>query len=160
MEVSFNTLVPSDLDDILKIEYLCFPTPWSMAAFLHEIEFEKSIFKTLKIGGQLVGYGGFWHVLDEIHISNIAIHPDYQRRGLGTMLLTHLLEEAAARGALKASLEVRRSNIAAQRLYEGFGFRIVTLRKNYYADEHEDALVMWNDDIPATLSGSRDRKTQ
>ena len=106
----------------------------------------------MHVSGRLVGYGGFWHILDEIHISNIAVHPEYQRKGLGRILLIHLLEEAITRKASKAALEVRRSNIAAQSLYDAFGFRIVTVRKNYYSDEGEDALVMWNDDIGATLT--------
>lgn len=152
MEVRFQELLPSDLDDVQEIERLCFPTPWSRAAFLNEIHFEKSVFKTLKMGTRLIGYGGFWHLLDEIHISNIAIHPTYQRQGFGRMLLTHLLEEAVARGTVQASLEVRRSNMAAQKLYSGFGFRVVTVRKKYYRDTNEDALIMWNDDIAGTLA--------
>ncbi len=152
MEVRFQYLMPSDLDDVQEIERLCFPTPWSRAAFLNEIHFEKSVFKTLKMETRLIGYGGFWIVLDEIHISNIAIHPTYQRQGFGRMLLAHLLEEAVARGASQASLEVRRLNMAAQKLYRGFGFRVVTVRKNYYADTREDALIMWNDDLAGTLA--------
>jgi ribosomal-protein-alanine N-acetyltransferase len=151
-DVTFEDLSVDHLSDVLEIERLSFKTPWSKFAFIHEIEFEKSVFKVLKLKGRLVGYGGFWHILDEIHISNIAIHPDYRRRGLGKMLLTHLLEEAVARGAAKASLEVRRSNTAARHMYEKLGFKVVTVRKNYYVPEGEDALVMWNDDIRSALS--------
>lgn len=151
-DVTFEDLSADHLSDVLEIERLSFKTPWSKFAFIHEIEFEKSVFKVLKLKGRLVGYGGFWHILDEIHISNIAIHPDYRRRGLGKMLLTHLLEEAVARGAAKASLEVRRSNTAARHMYEKLGFKVVTVRKNYYVPEGEDALVMWNDDIRSALS--------
>ena len=153
MEVSFQKLAKSDLDDVQEIERACFPTPWSKAAFINEIHFERSIFKTLKIGSRLIGYGGFWLVLDGIHISNIAIHPDYQRQGFGRMLLTHLLEEAVARGASQASLEVRRSNMAALKLYGEFGFKVITVRNNYYQDTKEDALVMWNDNIARSLTG-------
>ena len=144
----------------MEIERLCFPTPWSRAAFLQEINYNKSVFKTLRRGSRLIGYGGFWHVLDEIHISNIAIHPDYRRRGYGRILLIHLLEEAASKGVSKASLEVRRSNIAAQKLYESFGFKVVTIRKNYYAIENEDALVMWNHDISAAIAGPAGRTSR
>jgi ribosomal-protein-alanine N-acetyltransferase len=152
MEPSFQKLVKSDLDDVQEIERACFTTPWSRAAFLNEIHFERSLFTTLKIGTRLIGYGGFWIVVDEIHISNIAIHPDYQRQGFGRMLLTHLLEEAVARGASQASLEVRRSNKAALKLYDEFGFKVVTVRRSYYQDTKEDAFVMWNDDIARTLA--------
>jgi ribosomal-protein-alanine N-acetyltransferase len=154
MEISFQNLSTADLDEVLEIEQLCFMTPWSKFAFIHEIQFEKSVFKTLRVSGRLVGYSGFWHLHDEIHISNIAVHPEYQRKGLGKTLLIHLLEEAVARKASTASLEVRRSNIAAQNLYGTFGFRVVTVKINYYSDEGEDALVMWNDNIAAALTSA------
>ena len=158
-EVTFQKLAVSDLDDVQEIERACFITPWSKSAFLNEIHFERSIFKTLKIENRLIGYGGFWIVLDEIHISNIAIHPDYQRQGFGRMLLTHLLEEAVARGAMHASLEVRRSNKAALKLYGDFGFGVITVRRKYYQDTREDALVMWNDNIAATLAAGHRQNT-
>ncbi len=156
-EVTFHKLSVAHLDEVLEIERLGFKTPWSKFAFIHEIQFDKSVFKVVKVGGRVVGYGGFWLVLDEAHISNIAVHPDYRRRGLGRMLLIHLLEEAVSRGASKASLEVRRSNAAAQEIYGGFGFRVVGVRKHYYSDENEDALIMWNGDIAATLASTTPR---
>ncbi|GAB4346891.1 MAG: ribosomal protein S18-alanine N-acetyltransferase [Candidatus Abyssubacteria bacterium] len=146
-DLMFEELSVSHLPEVLEIERLSFKTPWSRFAFMHEIEFERSVFKVLKLKGKVVGYGGFWHILDEIHISNIAIHPDYRQQGLGKKLLAHLLHEAAAKGAEKASLEVRRSNIAARHMYERFGFRVAAVRKNYYVPEGEDALIMWNDNI-------------
>ena len=157
-EPIFHTLTTADINEIMEIERLSFRTPWSRYAFIHEIQFEKSIFKVCKLDGRLVGYGGFWHLVTEIHISNIAIHPNCRRKGLGKKLLVDLLEEAVARGASAASLEVRRSNIAAQKMYEGFGFRIVGINKNYYSDENEDALIMWNDDIPGALVAFSGRK--
>ena len=90
-------------------------------------------------------------MLDAAHISNIAIHPEYRRKGFGKRLLIYLLQQAVGRVASMASLEVRRSNIAAQRLYESFGFKIVTIRKHYYVDENEDALIMWNGNIAGAL---------
>ncbi len=150
-KVSFHDLAVAHLDDVLRIERLSFKTPWSKFAFIHEIQFERSVFRVLKVGRRIAGYGGFWLVMDEAHISNIAIHPEYRRRGLGKRLLVHLLEEAVARGASAATLEVRESNLAARKMYEGFGFRVVAVRKHYYSDENEDALVMWNGDIAATL---------
>jgi ribosomal-protein-alanine N-acetyltransferase len=159
-DVTFEDLAIEHLDDVLKIERVSFKTPWSKSAFIHEIHFEKSFFKVIRVGGQLVGYGGFWNVLDEAHISNIAIHPDYRRQGLGRILLTHLLEEATAKSATVATLEVRRSNIAAQRLYGSFGFKVIAVRKHYYADENEDALIMCNDNIAGTLAAVTGQKTQ
>ena len=159
-EVTFHELSHEDLDAVLEIEALSFSTPWSKLAFVHEIQFEKSLFKVIKLGERIVGYGGFWHFFDEAHISNFAVHPDYRRRGLGKIFLAHLLEEAMVKGATKATLEVRRSNLAAQELYEGFGFRVVAVRKHYYVDENEDALIMWNSDVARTLAATTDQKTQ
>lgn len=159
-DITFENLSAGHLNEVLEIERLSFTTPWSKFAFVHEIQFERSVFKVIRLGNKLVGYGGFWHALDEAHISNIAIHPDYRRRGLGKLLLTHLLEEAVARGAGKASLEVRHSNIAAQEMYKAFGFRVASIRKNYYLDDREDALVMWNDDIRAIVEAASEKQIQ
>jgi ribosomal-protein-alanine N-acetyltransferase len=152
---TFHNLIEDDLDEIMEIEMLSFTTPWSRYAFIHEIEFPGSVFKVIKIEGKLVGYGGFWHIVDEAHISNIAIHPEYRRREFGRKLLVHLLELAVERRATKATLEVRRSNTAAQRLYGSFGFDVIAVRKNYYSDEGEDALIMWNEDIAESLESTR-----
>jgi len=156
-KISFYPLAIKHLDEVLKIEQVSFKTPWTKYAFIHEIQFDKSVFKVLKVDGRLVGYGGFWHVLNEAHISNIAIHPEYRGQGLGKALLLHLLREALDRGVTKATLEVRRSNAIAQNMYAHLGFKIVSVRKNYYFDEHEDALVMWNDDIAATLAAIEEK---
>ena len=139
----------------MEIERLSFTTPWSRSAFFHEMESPHSVFEVMILNGRLIGYGGFWHIMDEAHISNIALHPDHRRKGLGRKLLTRLLEQAVERGAAKATLEVRQSNEAAQRLYDSFGFKMTAVRKNYYSDEGEDALIMWNDDIAASLEDAK-----
>lgn len=157
-EEAFHRLRIADLDEVLEIERLSFRTPWSKYAFIHEIEFENSVFETVKVEGKLVGYGGFWHILDEAHITNIAIHPEHRRRGLGRRLLIHLLELAVEKGVSKATLEVRRSNAAAQRLYKDFGFQMIAVRRHYYSEENEDALVMWNADIAAALQAAKKEK--
>ena len=159
-EITFHKLSHDNLDAVLEIERMSFTTPWSRYAFIREIQFEKSVFKVINVDGRVVGYGGFWRFPDEVHISNFAIHPDYRRRGLGRLFLTHLLEEAISMGATKATLEVRRSNIAARELYEDFGFRVVSVSKRYYFDENEDALIMENSDITRTLAAATDQKTQ
>ena len=96
--------------------------------------------------------------MDKTHITNIAIHPAFRRRGLGRRLLIHLLELAVEKGVSKATLEVRRSNEAAQRLYLGFGFEMIAVRKHYYSEENEDALVMWSPDIAAALRAASHEK--
>ena len=151
MKPTFEKLSQEHLDDVLEIEKLSFKTPWTRFAFLHEIEFHGSVFEIARMDGRLVGYGGFWLIMDKAHISNVAIHPDCRRKGLGRVLLIHLLEQAIERGAVRATLEVRRSNDAALNLYGSFGFEIIGIRKNYYTDENEDALIMWSEDIEAGL---------
>ncbi len=158
IDVTFYKLTRADLDDIMEIERLSFKTPWSRFAFLHEMEFENSVFETMKIGDKLVGYGGLWHMRDEIHISNIAIHPEHRRKGLGSRMLIHLLKMAIEKGASKATLEVRPTNLAAQRMYESFGFETIAIHKQYYSDEGEDALVMWNADLHAALEAAKQKQ--
>ena len=155
MKPTFEPLSQEHLDDVVEIEKLSFKTPWTKYAFLHEIEFHGSVFEIAKIDGRLAGYGGFWLIMDEAHLSNVAIHPDHRRKGLGRMLLVRLLEQAIARGAARATLEVRRSNEAGLSLYGSFGFEVIGVRKNYYSDENEDALVMWNEDLAATLNAKK-----
>jgi ribosomal-protein-alanine N-acetyltransferase len=91
---------------------------------------------------QVIGFAGYWFIIDEAHISTLAVHPDWRGRGMGQVLLRALLREAAWRGALSATLEVRRGNRVAQRLYERHGFAVVGRRLGYYSDNGEDALLM------------------
>lgn len=158
-EPTFHGLAEEDLDEIMEIEILSFATPWSMSTFIHEMDSPHSVFEVMRLDGRLVGYGGFWHIMDEAHISNIAVHPDYRRRGLGRKLLVRLLGQAIARKASKATLEVRPSNIAALNLYGSFRFEVIAVHKNYYTDEGEDALIMWSDDIEASLNTVRQEGT-
>ena len=161
MKPTFEKLSREHLDYVLEIEKLSFKTPWTRHAFLHEIGFHGSIFEVVKIDGRLAGYGGFWLIIDEVHISNVAIHPEFRRKGLGRTLLIHLLEQAVERGATKATLEVRRSNEAALNLYGSFGFEVIGVWKNYYSDENEDALIMWNGDLATALDAmKKDNSTE
>jgi ribosomal-protein-alanine N-acetyltransferase len=95
---------------------------------------------------KLVAYGGIWVVLDEGHIMNIAVHPDYRRGGLASMILLEMLKGAREKGATRFTLEVRKSNEPAIALYERFGFKKAGYRKGYYKEENEDALIMWKID--------------
>ncbi|MBC7325732.1 MAG: ribosomal protein S18-alanine N-acetyltransferase, partial [Moorella sp. (in: Bacteria)] len=94
-------------------------------------------------GGQVVGYAGMWIILDEAHITNVAVHPHYRGRRLGELLLRVLMQEALHLGADRMTLEVRVSNRPAQRLYERLGFTRAGVRKGYYNDNREDAIIMW-----------------
>jgi ribosomal-protein-alanine N-acetyltransferase len=150
------TILPldySDLEEVVKIESLSFPEPWSLAMFYHELVLPFSHFHVMrkdsqeKAKGIMVAYGGFWMVKDEAHITNLAVHPDYRSRGIGSKLLGFLLEKAKNLGAKIATLEVRTSNKIGQRLYEKWGFRKVGVRKGYYAYAGEDAIVMEKRDL-------------
>jgi ribosomal-protein-alanine N-acetyltransferase len=95
----------------------------------------------------IIGFAGLWLMVDEAHVTTIAMHPDYRRRGLGEFLLMSLIEIAYTIGAKWVTLEVRVSNITAQNLYQKYGFREAGVRRRYYSDNHEDALIMWTDEI-------------
>ena len=101
---------------------------------------------------QIAGFCAFWLVLDEIHINNLAVLADHQGRGLGTALLQHVLEAGASRGADRATLEVRRSNAPARRLYERLGFKVAATRPNYYVSPPEDALILWRGGLKESRS--------
>jgi ribosomal-protein-alanine N-acetyltransferase len=143
----------SDLEEVAQIESASFPEPWSLAMFYHELVLPFSHFYVMRRDSQgqkkgtMVAYGGFWKVKDEAHITNLAVHPDYRNRGVGSEFLGILLEKAKNLGAKLATLEVRTSNKAGQRLYEKFGFRKVGIRKGYYAYTGEDAIVMEKRDL-------------
>lgn len=147
------------LEEVLALERLCFSNPWSYEAYRFELEDNQlADYLVVLDAGRVVGYGGMWLVMDEAHITNIAIHPRYRRRGLGELLLRCLMARAYLRGARRMTLEVRRSNRIAQRLYEKLGFRGVGYRRGYYSDNGEDALIMWKDNLqPAGAGQEQDR---
>jgi ribosomal-protein-alanine N-acetyltransferase len=134
---------PEDLEDVLAIERVSFSMPWSRGAFLYEME-QNRVARcwVTREGARLVGYLCLWEVADELHITNIAVHPATRRRGIGRALLRTVLDEARGRGPRLVVLEVRPSNHGARTLYESFGFRVVGRRRGYYYDTGEDALVM------------------
>lgn len=136
-----------DIPEMMQIERMCFVTPWHENAFYNELHHEPACYLVAKVDGRVVGYGGMWVIMDEAHVTTLAVHPDYRRHHIGERLLLALLEVAIARRAHKATLEVRMSNIAAQNLYAKYGFQAVAIRKGYYADTQEDALIMWVSDL-------------
>lgn len=135
-----------DLDQVLRIERLSFSSPWSRAAFLSELlENDRARYIVARIGDQVVGYTGMWIVIDEGHITNVAVHPHWRNRGIATQLLGALEEIARANGVRRMTLEVRKSNVVAHTLYEKLGFRDAGIRRAYYRDNNEDAIIMWKE---------------
>lgn len=131
-----------DLDEVMRIEEECFATPWPRQIFEMEIESPRSLLNVARVGGAVAGYIVAWMIYDEIHILNIAVHPDFRRMGLGESLLENCLDHFSGKGAKQAILEVRRGNSGAQKLYKKLGFEPIGIRKKYYTDTGEDAIVM------------------
>lgn len=132
-----------DLDQVLDIERVSFPTPWTRAAFCYEIEQNKvARCSVMRARRGVVGYLCLWEIGHEIHITNLAVHPEWRRRAVGRRLLAGALAEGIARGVALAFLEVRTSNTRALALYESLGFQVIGRRTGYYFDTGEDALVM------------------
>lgn len=133
-----------DIDDVLIVEENSFTTPWSRVAFVNELKNNKfAHYLVLQNHDEVIGYCGMWIIVDEAHITNIAIHSDYRGQKLGEALLLQAIEFSRTLGAIKMTLEVRVSNQVAQQLYKKLGFNTGGIRKNYYTDNQEDALVMW-----------------
>jgi len=146
--LNIRAMEMTDIDAVLKVEEVSFVTPWSRAAFAAEIgDNDLACYLVSEVEGQVVGYAGMWLILDEAHVTNVAMLPAFRGRGLGRMLMNSLCEVAKAMGAGRMTLEVRPSNIAAQRLYGKMGFVRRGVRPGYYTDTGEDALIMWRDKL-------------
>ena len=158
-DVADVTLTPMHrrhLRTVLRIEEQAYPRPWSQALFLSELGMgDQRTYLVAKVDGTVVGYGGVMYVLPDAHVTTIAVDPAHHRRAIGTRLLLALCRAAVAKGATALTLEVRVSNDAAQALYSGFGFAPAGVRKGYYADTGEDAIVMWAHDVDQPGFGAR-----
>jgi len=137
-----------DLDEVLWVEQSSFRDPWTRTLFEEEFKNpDLSHFLIARCEEHVVGYMGFWLIQEEAHITNLAVHPAFRRRKIGEQLLRAAMHMACSLGAERATLEVRASNEPAKQLYEKFGFQLVAVRRHYYLDNNEDALVMWNNDL-------------
>lgn len=159
-----------DLDGILAVDAATFDRPWTRAMYEWEwTHSDVARFYVARIpgagsgagpgagSGAVVAYCAGWIVFDELHINNLAVDPAWRRCGIASALLTFVLEQAAAEGAIRATLEVRRSNEPARRLYERFGFAFAGVRTGYYREPVEDALVLWrNGPRPGGQTGNPD----
>ncbi|MBD2136368.1 ribosomal protein S18-alanine N-acetyltransferase [Anabaena sp. FACHB-1237] len=145
-DLKIQTLTSENLAELLELDQICFNGMWTMEGYLRELESPNSCFLGLfppMVNSSLLGMGCFWSILEEAHITILAIHPEYQRQGLGQFLLYALLKTAWEKGLERATLEVRASNIGAISLYEKFGFKTAGRRRGYYQDNNEDALILW-----------------
>jgi len=143
-ELTFRMMRYEDIPEVCAIEVESFATPWSEQAFISELtqnQFAQYI--VMEWQGRLIGYGGMWVIIDEAHVTNIAVTGEFRGRRLGERLMAELASRAARLGAQRMTLEVRPSNSVARRMYEKFGFEAVGLRPGYYSDNGEDAIIMW-----------------
>ncbi len=132
------------LKAVVAIEQQVFPSPWSIGLYLSEIaQSGTRAYYVARSGGEVIGYAGLMLAVGEGHVTTIGVAPEWQRRGVGRLLLLTLARKAVERGASDLTLEVRVTNTGAQSLYHEFGFAPAGIRKNYYAKVHEDAIVMW-----------------
>lgn len=136
--------VPDHIDDIVIVENLSFKIPWSKQSISDELVKNKfALYFSAEFDSHIVGYAGMWHICDEGHITNIAVHPEFRGIGIGSLLMESLIEKASYLEIISMTLEVRKSNAAAQALYRKYGFQDGGFRKAYYADNNEDAIIMW-----------------
>ncbi|ACS99702.1 ribosomal protein S18-alanine N-acetyltransferase [Paenibacillus sp. JDR-2] len=145
-DLVFRSMTMADIPFIVDIEHEAFATPWTPEAFKNELTSNMfARYMVMEHNGQIIGYGGMWVIVDEAHVTNIAVRADHRGQGLGERLLTELQRTAAFFGANKMTLEVRVSNEIAQSLYRKLGFKPSGIRPAYYSDNNEDALIMWAD---------------
>lgn len=148
-DIALYNMEPSDIPEVYEIEKMSFKTPWSKQAFYDEIDKNASArYIVAKLGKKVAGYGGLWVILDEGHITNIAVHPDFRGKHIGDMLVRGLIDIAVNEGLQSLTLEVRFSNDIAQNLYKKYGFESAGIRPGYYSDTGEDAIIMWKRNIP------------
>ncbi|NGP46549.1 ribosomal protein S18-alanine N-acetyltransferase [Bacillaceae bacterium SIJ1] len=142
--VIFREMQLQDIDQVLHVEKHAFATPWRRQAFLQELtQNPYATYIVAETAEKIVGYCGMWVIIDEAHITNIALLPAQRGKKLGEALLKHAIQLIQEKGGRTVSLEVRVSNKIAQNLYKKLGFQYGGVRKGYYTDNHEDAVVMW-----------------
>ncbi len=147
-EVIIRRSDEKDIHQMAELDKICFRAPWSEASFTADIRDNKrALYVTAADGDRVVGYAGMWVIFDEGHITNVAVHPDYRGRHLGKQIVEFLIEEAKKYGVESQTLEVRPSNAPALALYKNLGFYPAGLRKGYYSDNGEDAIIMWRNNM-------------
>jgi [ribosomal protein S18]-alanine N-acetyltransferase len=161
LEVRITPMRRRHLRGVLRIEQQVYPRPWTSGLFLGEISQRASrVYLVARVGSEVVGYSGMFRAVDDGHITTIAVDPAWQRRGIATRMLLTLARAAVERGCRNLTLEVRMSNSGAQALYQRFGFVPAGVRKGYYPETGEDALVMWANDVDTELYAARLRELE
>lgn len=145
--VAIRPMLNSDIEAVSKIERQSFTTFWSTQAYVTELANPSALYVVATMDDRVVGYGGLWVIMDEAHITTLAVEAGHRGNKLGERLLVEMLAASLKRGAARATLEVRESNHVAKRLYEKYGFEWVAIRKAYYSDNNENADILWINDM-------------
>ena len=143
MNVTLNPMTEKDIDDVLEVSTLSLKETWSKDSFKNEITNPLAKYLVASVNNKVIGFAGLWTIYDEGHITNIAVHPKFRGCGIGSKLVESLINNSEKWFINSLTLEVRSSNIIAQNLYKKFGFKEEGLRKHYYPDNKEDAIIMW-----------------
>lgn len=143
-----NTIIRSmtmdDVDEVYIVEEDCFVDPWSKESIKKELKNNLARYLVAQLNDKIVGYVGVWFVVDEGHITNVAVHSEYRGKKIGDKLVKEMVELCKENNIVAMTLEVRSSNTVAQNLYRKYGFKMGGIRKEYYSDNKEDAIIMWN----------------
>ncbi len=159
-DVNIRRMTINDVDAVHAIEYATFPKPWQREDYVKEMTQNTCArYLVAEDGGKVIGFAGTWIVLDEAHITNVAVLEDYRGRGIGKKLTSALMQYAANLGVTYATLEVRRSNERAQNLYKALGFQYVGVRKKYYEDNGEDAFIFCCISMPKAQDDFEEEET-
>lgn len=154
--LKIEAMCDADIKSVMRIEQQSFSTTWPANAFYQELHDNKlAHYYVGKLEDEVVAYAGIWVILEDSHVTTIAVRPDMRGRKYGELLLLHSLDDAIERGASWMTLEVRESNVAAQGLYRKYGFTTVSTRKGYYSDNNENALVMWAGNLKSEIYKNR-----
>ena len=137
-------MTKDDVDAVYKVEEDCFVDPWSKDSIRKELKNDLARYLVAEVDNKVVGYIGIWFVVDEGHITNVAVHSNYRGKKIGDKLVSEMVELCKENDLVAMTLEVRTSNTVAQNLYRKYGFRMAGIRKEYYSDNKEDAIIMWN----------------
>lgn len=151
--IIYREMTLSDIEQVYAIECQCFSQPWSVESLIGELTRNSDIsyYVVAEDDGKIVGYAGIWIMFDEAHMTNIAVIPEYRRKGIARRIILEMMREAVSRNASNMTLEVREFNFKAQNLYFSLDFKKAGVRRRYYSDTGENALILWNNNVRETL---------
>lgn len=142
--IIIRSMTKDDVDSVYIVEEDCFTDPWSKESIRKELKNDLARYLVAELDNKIVGYVGVWFVVDEGHITNVAVHSDYRGKKIGDKLVKEMVKLCKESKLIAMTLEVRSSNTVAQNLYRKYGFKMGGIRKEYYSDNKEDAIIMWN----------------